>query len=107
MADSRAELQRISGQDVTTFAYPFCKYGEAAVRAARDAGFDAAVTCHGRGGWAPHEMKRTMVTGKDGTPSFVAKLADLYEPLFHSAAGRALRASTRGARERARALRDR
>jgi peptidoglycan/xylan/chitin deacetylase (PgdA/CDA1 family) len=107
MADSRAELQRISGQEVTTFAYPFCKYGEAAVRAARDAGFDAAVTCHGRGGWVPYELKRTMVTGKDGTPSFVAKLADLYEPLFHSAAGRGVRASTRGARARVRTLRDR
>ena len=52
-----------------TFAYPFCKYGEDAVRAARDTGFKAAVTCHGRGGWEPFEMKRVMITGKDGPPA--------------------------------------
>jgi peptidoglycan/xylan/chitin deacetylase (PgdA/CDA1 family) len=107
MRDSRAELQRISGQRVSTFAYPFCKYGEAAVRAARDAGFDAAVTCHGRGGWAPYEMKRTMITGKDGMPSFAAKLWELYGPLFDSAPGRLVRVSTRAARQRMRALRER
>jgi peptidoglycan/xylan/chitin deacetylase (PgdA/CDA1 family) len=107
MADSRAELQRISGQPVRTFAYPFCKYGEPAVRAARDAGFDAAVTCHGRGGWTPYEMKRTMITGKDGTPSFVAKLWELYGPLFDSAPGKLARASTRGARRQLRSLRER
>jgi peptidoglycan/xylan/chitin deacetylase (PgdA/CDA1 family) len=107
MADSRAELQQISGQPVSTFAYPFCKYGDDAVRAARDAGFDAAVTCHGRGGWTPFEMKRTMITGKDGTPSFTAKLWELYGPLFDSAAGKVVRVSTRGARARVRALRER
>ncbi len=107
MADSRAELQRISGQPVGTFAYPFCRYGDAAVRAARDAGFDAAVTCHGRGGWTPYEMKRTMITGKDGLPSFAAKLWDLYGPLFDSAPGKLVRVSTRGVRQRVRSLRER
>ena len=107
MSESRTELQRISGQTVSTFAYPFCKYGDAALRAASDAGFEAAVTCHGRGGWAPYEMKRTMITGKDGLPSFAGKLWDLYGPLFDSAPGKLLRVSTRGARARVRALRER
>jgi hypothetical protein len=49
-------------------------------------------------------MKRVMITGKDGPPSFALKLWELYGPLFHSAAGRAARAGTRGARRRVRAV---
>ncbi len=107
MVDSRTAIEELTGGPVLTFAYPFCRYGQAAVSAARDAGFVAAVTCEGRGGWSRYEMKRAMLTGKDGLPSFLLKLGDAYQPLFDSAPGRALRASTRRVRAGARASRPR
>ena len=102
MVDSREAIERLTGARVRTFAYPFCRYGEAAVNAARDAGFDAAVTCEGRGGWNRFELKRAMITGRDGWPTFFLKSTDVYQPLFDSRAGQALRALTRGARARVR-----
>jgi peptidoglycan/xylan/chitin deacetylase (PgdA/CDA1 family) len=107
MVASREWLERVCGQPVRTFAYPFCKYGEGAARAARDAGFVAAVTCHGRGSWVPYELPRAMISGKDGLPSFVAKLWDLYGPVFHSPPGRLARVATRGLRRRLRTARER
>lgn len=107
MVESRDVLAGIADAPIRTFAYPYCKYAEAAVRAARDAGFEAAVTCQGRGSWAPMEMKRVMITGKDGPPSFALKLAELYGPMFHSRAGLLARASTHGVRSRGRAFMER
>lgn len=105
MVASRAAIEELTGAPARTFAYPFCRYGSEAVAAAAEAGFDAAVTCEGRGGWEPFELKRAMLTGKDGLPSFMLKLMDAYQPLFDSAPGRLLRVSTRAARRRYRALR--
>lgn len=107
MTESRDALNTLTGRQVRTFAYPFCKYGAEALAAAREAGFQAAVTCHGRGSWAPLEMKRSMITGKDGLTSFVMKLAEIYEPLFESAAGRLVRVITRAARRWLRSVRER
>jgi peptidoglycan/xylan/chitin deacetylase (PgdA/CDA1 family) len=107
MRESRATLERIVDRPVTTFAYPFCSYSQAALAAVREAGFDAAVTCHARGGWTPFELRRTMITGKDGMPTFVLKIAGVYEPLFHSAPVRAARAATRGPRAVIRSARGR
>jgi len=102
MVESRDEIERLTGSPATTFAYPFCRYGDAAIAAARDAGFAAAVTCEGRGGWRPYELKRAMITGRDGWGRFLLKAADAYQPLFDSPPGRLLRASTRRARALAR-----
>lgn len=107
MAESRQALERLTGAAVRTFAYPYCAYGEAALEAAASVGFEAAVTCHGRGSWAPLEMKRSMITGKDGPVSFALKLWEVYQPLFESPAGRLLRAATRSARRRLRARTER
>jgi len=107
MTASRKTLEDLTGEPVRTFAYPFCKYGPAALEAVRDAGFEAAVTCHGRGGWSRYEMKRSMITGKDRGASFVLKLAELYQPLFDSVPGRVVRATTRGVRARARTAQER
>ncbi|MGI8623131.1 MAG: polysaccharide deacetylase family protein, partial [Solirubrobacteraceae bacterium] len=104
MVESRDLITKLTGERVRTFAYPFCTYGEAAMRAARDAGFETAVTCQGRGSWTPYELKRTMITGKDGPASFALKLGGLYGPMFHSTVGRLARRATRKARRRARAL---
>jgi peptidoglycan/xylan/chitin deacetylase (PgdA/CDA1 family) len=106
MAESRDFLRELIGAPVRTFAYPFCKYGDDAVRAARDAGFEAAVTCQWRGSWEPFEMKRVMITGKDGPPSFALKIWELYGKLFHSSAGRVARTATRGVRRRVRSARE-
>ena len=100
MVESRKALEPLAGAAVTTFAYPFCRYGQAAVAAAAEAGVLAAVTCEGRGGWSRYELRRAMITGKDGIPSFLLKASDAYQPLFDSQAGRLLRISTRAARAR-------
>jgi peptidoglycan/xylan/chitin deacetylase (PgdA/CDA1 family) len=102
MVDSRETLERETGAAVDTFAYPFCHYGPAAIDAAKEAGFLCAVTCQGRGGWAPLEMKRALITGKDGWATFLLKIADAYQPLFESRAGCLVRASTRRLRRVAR-----
>jgi peptidoglycan/xylan/chitin deacetylase (PgdA/CDA1 family) len=102
--DSRESLEAIAGQPVRTFAYPFCKYDATALSTVERLGFDAAVTCQGRGGWSRYELGRALVTGKDGVPSFVLKLADAYQPLFESLPVRVLRRTTRGARGRVRAV---
>jgi peptidoglycan/xylan/chitin deacetylase (PgdA/CDA1 family) len=107
VGDSRRELEDLLGQRVRTFAYPFCTYSEHAIQAVREAGFEAAVTCHGRGRWSQFEMKRSMITGKDGLASFVLKSWDAYKPLFDSPPGRAFRSATRGARKQLRAVRER
>lgn len=106
MVESRDALNRLTGEEIRTFAYPFCKYGPEAVAAAREAGFEAAVTCHGRGSWTPLEMKRSMITGKDGLPSFILKLAEVYQPLFESPPGQLARGGTRALRRRVRSARE-
>jgi peptidoglycan/xylan/chitin deacetylase (PgdA/CDA1 family) len=98
MSESKQTLERITGSPVQTLAYPYCRYGRAALAAAPLAGFKAAVTCQGRGGWAPYEIKRALITGKDGMPSFLLKLADAYQPAFESVPVRVLRRATRAPR---------
>jgi hypothetical protein len=102
MSDSRQALERLLGVRVRTFAYPYCHYGSAALAAVRAAGFTAAVTCQGLGSWDRYELRRAMITGKDGLSIFVLKLTELYQPLFDSRAARFVRAVTRGARVRRR-----
>jgi peptidoglycan/xylan/chitin deacetylase (PgdA/CDA1 family) len=106
MRESRDALERELGVDVRTFAYPSCQYGPAAVEAARATGFVAAVTCQGRGSWAPYELQRSLVSGKDGTASFLLKLAGLFERVSASRPGRAARAAARPVRARRRTRRE-
>jgi peptidoglycan/xylan/chitin deacetylase (PgdA/CDA1 family) len=103
---SREHVERITGAPVGAFAYPFFFYDDSAREAVRAAGLRCAVTGHGSGSWDdPYALPRALVTGKDGLPSFVARVAGWYDPLFHSRAGRALRAATRVPRRLARGLR--
>jgi len=101
---SRDALQALLGHPVETFAYPYFRYGPEALAAVRAAGFRAAVTGGGRGAWSPFELERAMITGRDGLPSFLAKLAGVYEPLHGSRTGERLRAITRAPRQGIRAL---
>jgi peptidoglycan/xylan/chitin deacetylase (PgdA/CDA1 family) len=105
--DSRDTLRDVTGGPVTTFAYPFCGFGPVAQAAVREAGFSAAVTGEGRGSWERFAIDRAMVTGVDGLPAFLAKLAGLYQPVYDSPAGAAARAATRRPRRLTRALRER
>ena len=106
MRESRDELERALDVEVRTFAYPSCHYGPAAVEAARTAGFAAAVTCQGRGSWDRFELKRSLVSAKDGMAAFVVKLSGRHESLSASAPGRLARAATRPLRDRARGRRE-
>ena len=99
---SRRELERLLGVSVRTFAYPFCRYGPAARAAVERAGFEAAVTCQGRGSWDRFELKRSLITGKDELPMFLLKLTDAYQPLFDSVPSRVVRSWTRAIRDRRR-----
>jgi peptidoglycan/xylan/chitin deacetylase (PgdA/CDA1 family) len=97
---SRRDLEGILNARVTTFAYPFCRYGPAARAAVEAAGFDSAVTCQGAGSWERYELKRSLITGKDGLGIFLLKLTDAYQPLFDSGPSRVTRALTRPIRRR-------
>jgi peptidoglycan/xylan/chitin deacetylase (PgdA/CDA1 family) len=98
MRESRLALEQMLDVTVHTFAYPSCHYSPAAVAAAEEAGFSAAVTCGGLGSWRPYELQRSLVTAKDGMPSFLLKLTGLHQPLFDSVPGRVARAATRSLR---------
>ena len=102
--DSRHQLEQIAGVTVHTLAYPFGRYGPAAVAAARDAGLLAAVTT-GSGSWQPYELTRAMIGALDPLPVIYLKLTDRYEPLLHPPPMRALRQASRGVRELARSRR--
>jgi len=107
MTESRLALERMLDVAVRTFAYPSCHYSAPAVAAAEAAGFRAAVTCGGLGSWKPYELQRSLVSGKDGTVSFLLKLAGLHQPLFESVPGRAARVATRRLRTARRKRRER
>ncbi len=88
--DSRDALERLAGVSVQTFAYPFGRYGPAALAAVRDAGFLAAVTT-GSGRWDRYEITRAMIGAADPLPVILLKLTDRYEPLMRTAPVRAVR----------------
>jgi peptidoglycan/xylan/chitin deacetylase (PgdA/CDA1 family) len=102
MTESGRTLERLVGAPVRTFAYPYCRYGAAALAAVQASGFTTAVTCQGRGSWNRYELKRSLITGKDDLPIFLLKLTDAYQPLFDSGPSRLMRAATRRLRERLR-----
>ncbi|HWX96769.1 MAG TPA: polysaccharide deacetylase family protein [Solirubrobacteraceae bacterium] len=96
--DSRKALERIAGVRVETFAYPFGRYGPAALAAARDAAVIAAVTT-GSGSWEPYEITRAMIGAIDPLPVVLLKLTDRYEPLLRSPPARLARAASKRLRE--------
>jgi peptidoglycan/xylan/chitin deacetylase (PgdA/CDA1 family) len=96
---SCAALAQLTGVEVKTFAYPFGRYGPAAVAAARDSGLLAAVTT-GSGKWDRYELTRAMIGPADPFVVTLLKLTDRYEPLLSSAPMRGLRATTKQLRGR-------
>jgi peptidoglycan/xylan/chitin deacetylase (PgdA/CDA1 family) len=98
--ESRTELERIGEAPVETFAYPFGRYGPAAVAAAAEAGLLASVGTGGADG-GPHSLARAMIGGADPLPLVVMKVLDRYEPLLGSAPMRMLRTASKQVRGRA------
>ena len=92
--DGRTELERIAGCPVETFAYPFGRYGPAALAAVKDSKLLAAVTT-GSGSWSEYEITRAMIGAADPFGVVLLKLTDRYEPLLRSAPVRALRRSSK------------
>jgi peptidoglycan/xylan/chitin deacetylase (PgdA/CDA1 family) len=80
MTESRKALETILGRAPTTFAYPFCHYGADAIAAARDVGFSLAVTC-GQGDSTPYELRRSMISSRDGLGRLALKLTGAFEPI--------------------------
>jgi peptidoglycan/xylan/chitin deacetylase (PgdA/CDA1 family) len=103
--ESRDAIEQIAGVKVQTFAYPFGRYGPAAVAATRDAGLLAAVTT-GSGGWEPYTMTRAMIGAIDPLAVVCLKLTDRYEPLLRSAPVRAARQASKRLRQAARSRGD-
>jgi len=77
IAGSKTELEAELGAAVDLFAYPYGRYDEQAVEAARDAGFRAACTTKpglSRPGGDSHLIERIEVRGDDSMARFVAGL---------------------------------
>lgn len=104
IGQSRESLERSFGVTIKTLAYPFGRYGPAALAAARDSGLQAAVTT-GSGSWERYEITRAMIGAADPLPIVLLKMTDRYEPLLQTAPLRLLRHASRRLRARIGALR--
>jgi peptidoglycan/xylan/chitin deacetylase (PgdA/CDA1 family) len=100
IAESRVELERIGEVPVETFAYPFGRYGPAALAAAEEAGLLASVGTGGADGGS-HSLARAMIGRADPLPLVVMKVLDRYEPLLGSPPMRMLRTASKQLRGRA------
>lgn len=99
IADGCAELERIAGTRVETFAYPLGRYGPAALAAVRDCGLLAGVTA-GSGVWNRYEITRAMIGAIDPFLVVLLKLTDRYEPLLRMPPLNVLRHASKRARVR-------
>ena len=101
ITESREALERLTGREVTTFAYPYARFSDAAERAARDAGLLAAVSysmlARDDDRFA---LPRELVTPQHGPGSLVLKLLGRYDSLTNNSFGRAFRWLSRPLRRR-------
>ncbi|MFU2485922.1 polysaccharide deacetylase family protein [Thauera sp. WH-1] len=77
LADSKAALESLLGNPVSSFAYPYGEWDARCARAVRQAGYRAA--CTTRSGWAmrdgdPFALRRLTVTNLDTVASLARKL---------------------------------
>lgn len=97
MTESKQELEDLTGGPVASFAYPGCQYSPACPGAAREAGYESAVTCARMGSLDPYELRRTSPDRLDGRLTMWLRGRQVYDPLWSSAPGRLAR---RGLRRR-------
>jgi peptidoglycan/xylan/chitin deacetylase (PgdA/CDA1 family) len=81
MASSKRDLEELLGTEVSSFAYPHCKYSPACPSAAERAGYVSAVTCGKRGGWEAFELRRQAMRRDDGPVTFALKSRGLHRRL--------------------------
>ena len=91
-------LGPIAGERVETLAYPFGRYGTAAIAAARDAGLIAAVATCSRS-WEPYELTRAMIGSADPFPVVLLKLTDRCDRMLRSTPLRLARRTTEHLRD--------
>lgn len=95
MSASRTMLEDMLGDPVLSFAYPNCQYSEACPEAAQRAGYTSAVTCGGRGGLTPYELRRESPSPKDGRLRFELKARGIFYDVWGLPPIRLARALTR------------
>ena len=78
LAASRADLERLLGIDVVSFAFPCCEYSPEAAAAAERAGYTSAVTCGPRGDLGLFELRRASPGPADGPLAFELKTRGLF-----------------------------
>jgi len=77
LSGSRADLEAVLGEPVTTFAYPYGRFDERVVAAAERAGLLGACTVEGRRaglGDGPLTISRSEIRGTDSLVTFLRKL---------------------------------
>jgi peptidoglycan/xylan/chitin deacetylase (PgdA/CDA1 family) len=82
MRRSRATLEDLLGQAVTTMAYPFGSCNAQTAKAAAEAGYELACACSGPGPWRAHSVPREPVYGSASPMRLRLKMAGLYGPAY-------------------------
>jgi peptidoglycan/xylan/chitin deacetylase (PgdA/CDA1 family) len=100
LSSSRQALENLLNLRVTSVAYPFCHYSAACPRSAQRAGYTCAVTCEGRGGWLPFELRREAIAAWDGRLSFALKSRGGAHMVLRSHVGRLALRLRRGLADR-------
>ncbi|MHB8240624.1 MAG: polysaccharide deacetylase family protein [Solirubrobacteraceae bacterium] len=88
MRRSRAELEDLLGQAVTSMAYPFGAHDEQTIAAAQSAGYETACACSGSGPWRAFSVPREPMFASASDLRVALKLAGLYGPAYRLAAWR-------------------
>jgi len=86
---SRAALEDLLGEPVTSLAYPYGEANEQTVRAAEQAGYELACTCSGPGPWQPLRFPRQPIYPTATKLRLRLKMAGLYGPVHAAKGGRA------------------
>jgi peptidoglycan/xylan/chitin deacetylase (PgdA/CDA1 family) len=80
MRRSREALEDLLGKPVRTMAYPFGAIDEQTMRAAEEAGYEAACACSGPGPWRALSIPREPVYATATPLRLRLKMAGLYGP---------------------------
>jgi peptidoglycan/xylan/chitin deacetylase (PgdA/CDA1 family) len=100
LADSRAELSRLTGEEVTVAAYPYGRATKTTRAACREAGFAAACRTLGEGSWDdPFDLPRHQMENRASLLGLRLKRAGRYQSLMRFRAARGLRRLSRRGRE--------
>ncbi len=102
LRESREILESIVGTPVTTAAYPFGRYTEESIDAAREAGIRIALAESGGRGWEPLAMSRAPIGRGESWAAFTVKVSGAWPRFEGSAAGRVARSVVNGLRGRLR-----